>query len=856
MVRVKIPYVTVVVVVVLFLIGGLLMSQRSTPVQAGVEGHARGLKNADGSWKYTNALAGQTSPYLLQHAHNPVKWYPWGAEAFELARRTGKVIFLSVGYSTCYWCHVMEREVFENERLAGILNEHCVSIKVDREERPDVDDIYMAAVQMMTGRGGWPMSVFLTPPGAGGEDDPGLKPIWAGTYIPPEARHGLPGFERVVTGISGAWETQREQVLGQAERVAAAVVSHLGEREAVVRLSEGSVSAAADQLMRMYDARHGGFGGAPKFPQPTNLLFLMRVYRNDPDEDLWGALAYTLERMARGGMYDQVGGGFHRYSTDDRWLVPHFEKMLYDNAQLVEAYVTAGAIRTDVADAGLYERVVRETCDYVLREMTDATGAFWSAQDAEVDAREGSNYLWTPREVRGAIGDEELTALAGRMYGLDQGTNFQDPHHDDEPASNVLYLPMRLDELARREGVGLGELTAKRRQINERMLAVRDGRKQPRTDDKVIASWNGMMIAGLARAGKALDEARYVEAAVAAAGAVLDRMREGEHGSSGRGGSADGGVDAGRGLYRTMRGGVAKVDAFLEDYAFLVHGLLELSRATGDGRWLEAAEELMGVAAARFGARGEGSNEGRGEGSEGSEGRGGYYDTLAGQSDLFVRTVSTYDGALPSGNSQMIHNLLDLYELTGQAEYLDRAVADLRAFSGVLSKRGASMVHMQHALLRAMGASSGRFGGVEDDGGDGLAVGDEAVTVSVEPGVVDVSSGEARVRVTVEIAEGYHLNASEVGLDWLIATRLELVGGKGLTLKVDYPAGVRKRYALAEDELAVYEGTVVLEARLIHKEGVGGVGDPRLVLRYQACTQTACLEVKEVALPVMIEGVR
>ena len=816
---------------VLVLLGGLLMTQPSPSAQGEAE-----LKNHDDSWKYTNALANQTSPYLLQHAHNPVDWHPWGPAAFNLARQTGKPIFLSIGYSTCYWCHVMERQVFENPKLAAVMNEHCINIKVDREERPDVDDIYMAAVQLMTSHGGWPMSVFLTPPGAGGEDDPGLKPFWAGTYIPPEPRHGMPGFAQVVEGLSNAWKTQRKEVIGQANQVAQAVRDHLSKGDGQSPLDPATVQRAAQQLMGMYDATDGGFGGAPKFPQPSNLQFLLKVYQNNPNEKLWEALAYTLERMTRGGMYDQAGGGFHRYSTDGQWLVPHFEKMLYDNGQLVQTYLTAQAIRPDKADPALYERVVRQTCDYVLREMTDASGVFWSAQDAEVDTREGLNYLWTPQEVREAIGDTELAQLAARLYGLDKGTNFQDPHHQDESPSNVLYLPVRLDEAAKREGITLEQFVAAKQQIDEKLLAVRDRRKQPGTDDKSIVAWNGMMIAALAQAGMALNEPRYTEAATRAASTILGHMREPAKDDRP---DAPPGAPAQRGLLRTMRQSEAKIPAFLEDYAFFVHGVIELHRTTGDRRWQSTAQELMDIAQGRFSAA--------------SQRGGGYYDTLADQADLFVRTVSTYDGAIPTGNSQMIHNWVDLYELTQEERYLDQAVADLKSFSGSLARRGAAMVHMQHALLRVIEFAPGRFAeqaAMRDASGQAKR---QVVSVAVDPEVVDLSDGQAQVRVTLNIGPEYHLNAADPGLVGLIPTELELIEAPGYELSVAYPPGVTKRYLFAEDELNIYEGTVVLEATIRRADSAatgGGQAKPQLVLRYQVCTDQSCLEPQRVELPV------
>ena len=831
-----------------------MMVQNPSSAQLMGHPHEAELKKPDGSWKHTNALSRETSPYLLQHAHNPVQWYSWGTEAFELAKQANKPIFLSVGYATCYWCHVMERQVFENPQLAAILNEHFVSIKVDREERPDVDDIYMTSVQLMTGHGGWPMSVFLTPPGAGGPDDPGLKPFWAGTYIPPQPRHGMPGFGDLIEGLSRAWREQQPQVIEQANRVMMAVQEQLTQQDDPVSLTHELLQHAAGQLMRIYDPRDGGFGHAPKFPQPTNLLFLLKVYHSNPslDAQLWTALAYTLERMALGGMYDQVGGGFHRYSTDTQWLVPHFEKMLYDNAQLVEAYLTAYAIKPTSSESRFYRQVVRETCDYVLREMTDEVGAFWSAQDAEVDAREGGNYLWTREGIEAALGDDRLTQLAVRMYGLDKGTNFQDPHHENEPPMNVLYLPVRLDKLAESEGVALDQLLNFRRQINKKMLAVRDRRKQPLTDDKVLVAWNGLMIAALARAGDVFDEQRYIQAAAKAARYVLDHMRtpsnprysgEGHH-SGHTGGSV-------RGLFRTMRGGDMKIGAFLEDYAFFVHGLIELHRATKEDGWLENAQSLTSLATHMFNAQ-----VARG---------GGYYDTLADQTDLFVRTVSIYDGALPTGNSQMIHNLLDLYELTKKREYLDRAILDLHAFSGSLAKRGAAMVHMCHALLRTLNLQPDAFDHMTMGRGDVTDV----VAVTVKPKELNLSSGSTSVQVTLVIQEGFHVNAGRhTGLIGLIPTVLELVDVPGFALDVVYPEGIVKRYPFADEAIRVYEGTVVVDVTIrpvvgetkntvdgqVHGGNTSSSEEGQLVLRYQVCTETSCLEPKEMTWPVTFQG--
>lgn len=395
---------------------------------------------------HQNRLARETSPYLLQHAANPVDWFAWGPEAFEAARERGVPIFLSIGYATCYWCHVMERESFEDEGIGALMSELFVCVKVDREERPDVDDIYMAAVQAMTGRGGWPMSVFLTPPGARGKEDAGLEPFWGGTYLPPEPRWGMASFEQTLRAIRRAWDEQRGEVLEQAARLSEHVRDALGAERASAAIGERDCEKATRGLLSIYDRVHGGFGAAPKFPQPVFCEFLLDRLEASADEDETRAIEvsvrHTLERMALGGMYDQLGGGFHRYSVDEKWLVPHFEKMLYDNAQLLSLYARAQARWK----SELFARVVKETAEYVLAEMTGNEGLFWSAQDAEVDGKEGLNYLWTAEEIEEAIGDSELAAYAKRVYGVDRGPNFRDPHHPGEPARNVLFHVEQVDK--------------------------------------------------------------------------------------------------------------------------------------------------------------------------------------------------------------------------------------------------------------------------------------------------------------------------------------------------------------------------------------------------------------------------
>jgi len=801
------------------LVGVALMSIAADESGHAVHPHHKELRNADGSWKYTNALAKESSPYLLQHAHNPVQWYPWNEETFALARKEGKPIFLSIGYSTCYWCHVMERLVFENPAIAKVMNEHCINVKVDREERPDVDDIYMASVQMLNqGRGGWPMSVFLTPPGAKGKDDPGLKPFYAGTYIPPQQ------FPALVQRVGQVWKEQKDGIIAQAEEVADAIAAHLNQE-----LVPGEVSAAffdrtAEALIRNFDEEHGGFGAAPKFPTPNNLLLLLKAYQKAPDADLWKAISYTLERMARGGIYDQVGGGFHRYSVDQKWLVPHFEKMLYDNGQLVEVYLAAQSIKPDAKDPQLYERVVREVCDYVLREMTDPTGTFWSAQDAEVDAKEGQNYVWTTEQIKAALKDDAQSALALKLYGLDQGSNFQDPHDRESTPVNVLFLPKRLDELAAELKLTMVQLLEQRAAINVKLKAVRDQRKQPRLDDKVLTSWNGLMIAGMAKAGRQLKEDRYTKAAAKAADYILADMR-----------TPDGG------LYRTMRQGKSKINGFLEDYSFFVHGLIEVHKATGDARYLAAAEELTNYASKKFASEG---------------GGGGYYDTLADQSDLFVRVRSTYDGATPSGNGVMLHNLLSLYELTKNERYLKHAVIDLRAFSVPLRRQSVGMSHSLHALQRAIELAPKAFADGAVVAAKKLEPTEKApVVVALDQATADMSSGSAVIKVTIAIHKDFHINANKPGDDQVIPLVVKVEGVSDLQWTVKYPEAKKQKFSFADKPLEVHSGTIEIEITL--KAGSDAKATkPRIIVSYQACNDDACLLPAEFVAPIVVEGLR
>ncbi len=769
-----------------------------------------------------NRLAKETSPYLLQHARNPVDWFAWGPEAFEEARRRGVPIFLSVGYSTCYWCHVMERESFEDAATARVMNERFVCVKVDREERPDVDDIYMAAVQLMTRHGGWPMSVWLTPPGARGEGDRGLEPFYAGTYFPAEARHGMPAFTDLLRNISDAWNNQRGQVLEQATSVAAAVRERLAREHDAARIGPEQIGQGVAALLRIHDPVHGGFGSAPKFPQPVFMEFLFEALSSIDDPAVQAsarrAIRLTLDRMALGGMFDQVGGGFHRYSTDERWLVPHFEKMLYDNGQLASLYARSYRESGDEFDAA----ILRRTLDYVLREMTGAEGGFFSAQDAEVNHREGQNYLWTGAQLVDALGPED-GAFAARIYGVALGPNFRDPHHPDEAASNVLFL-------AERTGADGARLAA----INARLYEARGRRDQPGTDDKVIAAWNGLMIAGLADGAAALKEPRYLAAARRGAGFILERMRE---------------AGPRRGLLRTHRAGEAKTPAFLEDYAMLIHGLLAVHRAgvaldDRDTFALAAARDLWTDAKARF------ADPSRPEV---------LYDTMPEQSDLIVRTSSAFDGAMPSGTGVMLNTLIDLYEATGERGFLEEAARVLAGLSRAVAESPLSAAVATRGLIRLQRIDGSLVAGIgaASRAPEVVKADDMPVQIFASTDRVPVSKDKGgEVVLELRIAKGFHITAREPGVEGLSPFTIELAGGTGARLSVGYPAGeAYEGEALPAEErgkLKVYSGLVRIAVR-VERSGEAWGGRPMIRVRYQACDDEACFQPMTVELDVAID---
>jgi hypothetical protein len=622
-----------------------------------------------------NRLAAEQSPYLLQHKNNPVDWYPWGTEAFERARQEDKPIFLSVGYSTCHWCHVMEHESFENAEIADVLNRHYVSIKVDREERPDVDRVYMTFVQTTTGSGGWPMSVWLTP---------ALEPFYGGTYFPPASRWGRPGFVEVLEEIARVWREERETVLRSASTIVGRLRAAGGQgppRPDSAQVSATvpgveALDAGVQQFAASFDRRRGGFGDAPKFPRPSDLLFLLREHARLLGVDTASAepremVLLTLRAMALGGMRDHLGGGFHRYSVDGDWRVPHFEKMLYDQAQLVLAYLEAA----QVTGEAFYAEVAADTLDYVRRDLTDEHGGFYSAEDADsippehageagAHKSEGAFYIWRDEEIQAAIGnDADIVRL---RYGIQPDGNAPFDPQGEFTHKNLLFTARSIDDIAKMTVRARDEIAQTLDRSRETLLEVRSKRPRPHLDDKVLTAWNGLMIAAFARASRTLDREDYLTAAERAASFIRDRLWH-----------PDDGV-----LLRRYRSGEAAIEGYAEDYAYLIFGLIELFQADGDPAWLEWALTLQHRQDELFWDPVEG----------------GWFSTTGRDPSVLLRLKEDYDGAEPSASSVAVLNLLTLSHLTADAALSDRIETTFGMFATRLAEHGRAVPMMLAAL--------------------------------------------------------------------------------------------------------------------------------------------------------------
>ncbi|MFO0909926.1 MAG: DUF255 domain-containing protein [Isosphaeraceae bacterium] len=769
-----------------------------------------------------NRLARETSPYLLLHAHNPVDWYPWGPEAFERAKAEKKPIFLSVGYSSCYWCHVMERESFSDPAIARTLNENFICIKVDREERPDVDQVYMAALQVF-GSGGWPMSMFLTSDG---------RPFFGGTYFPPKDRDGLEGFPSMVQRVLEAWRDHRAEIERDAERLSSLVrrslvASTVLKRKGALSRQIGLDGRAA--LAEQFDPEYGGFGFSPdnarrpKFPEPVNLVFLLDQHRRDrlaaPNAPPAPATATeptpldmvlkTLDHMARGGIRDQLAGGYHRYATSRYWIVPHFEKMLYDNAQLASAHLMAFELTGDTRWAD----EARATFAFLARTMTAPEGGFYSALDAETGGEEGAYYVWTRDEIRQVLGEGPDVDAFSQVYGLRREPNFVNGRH-------VLLEPRPRAEQAASLKLTPEQLETRIAPLRDRLLQRRDQRPAPLRDDKILTSWNGLAIAAHADGFRLLKDDRYRQAAEKAADFLWSRLRDRE----------------GR-LLRTYRAGQAKLPAYLEDYAFLAHGLLRLHAATGDPKRLEQARTLADRMMSDFA----------------DDQEGGFFFTADDHESLIARSKDPNDNVLPSGNSVAVRVLVALARATQEARYLDFAGKTLEAFSGPMTQSPASMPLMLVALGEYLDARPETVVAPGSPRGEAAS---EVVSVTASApipvvGVDDTTVTGAVVKLTVRTADGWHVYANPTGVAELQPTRVVLDPGQPWSLdRVKYPAGVAKTLeSSGKEKVALYEGQVELTVFLKAAPGAAqrdlSSAPIRLTVRFQACDDRRCLAPAE-----------
>ncbi|MDP6923218.1 MAG: thioredoxin domain-containing protein [Candidatus Scalindua sp.] len=614
-------------------------------------------KSAEGDIKkHYNRLKLEKSPYLLQHADNPVDWYAWGPEAFEKARKENKPIFLSIGYSTCHWCHVMAHESFDNSEVARLMNEVFICIKVDREERQDIDNIYMRVCQMMTGSGGWPLTILMTPE---------KKPFFAGTYIPRESNHGRLGMLDLIPRIKEVWSTQHDEIINSADQITEKL-NMIAQSSSGSKLDKSTLKAAYDQLNGRYSEQYGGFGTAPKFPSPQNLLFLLRYWQSTNDEKALRMVVKTLQSMQNGGIYDHIGYGFHRYSTDSHWLVPHFEKMLYDQAMLAMAYIEAYQA-TGIKE---FEETAKQIFTYVMRDMTDKKGGFYSAEDADSEGVEGKFYVWTEEEIRQILKGEEADLIIN-VYSIDKTGNFRDEATGENTGANILHLDRSLTEVAfNKESVdGLKERVEAARQI---LFAVRNKRVHPHKDDKILTDWNGLMIVALAKGAQAFDEPKYAEAAKRATDFILTSMRR----------------EDGRVLHR-YRDGHTAILANVDDYAFLIWGLLELYETVFDVDYLRTALDLNSEMIKYFW----------------DEQDGGFYFTAEDAEELIVRQKEIYDGAIPSGNSVAVSNLFRLSRITANTDFEDKANKIMLAFSKEVESAPSGYTQMMVALGFGIGPS-------------------------------------------------------------------------------------------------------------------------------------------------------
>jgi len=756
--------------------------------------------------RQANRLIHETSPYLLQHAHNPVNWYPWGAEALAEARKQDKPIFISIGYSTCYWCHVMETESFETDEVARALNEHFIAVKVDREERPDVDEQFMLATQLMTGRGGWPNSVWLTPDG---------RPWMAGTYFPKQR------FIGILTQLAEAWKTRRADIERQADRMAKAI-EQIGSGKNVRSdrpVDRQLVDRAVEAVTEAFDVANGGFGRAPKFPPHETLRLLVHEHRRTGEADLVKIITATLDGMAAGGVHDHLGGGFHRYSTDSYWLLPHFEKMLYDNAQLMRAY-TDGFLLTK---RPAYREAVEGIFAWLEREMLDPGGAYHSALDAGEVGEEGAFYVWRYDEVLAVLGEADGKRFA-EAYGLKKEGNYREEAGGHNPGTNILHLPKPVEQLAADGKLEAARLRADLAAMRGKLLAVRNRREHPHKDDKVLAGWNGLMIGALAYAGRRLEEPRYTRAAARAAAFVLDKMR----------------TEKGR-LLRSYRAGKAGLPAYLDDHAFLAEGLLELHEADGNARWLEAARQLADTMLGDF---------------QDTE-AGGFYFVTAEHTDLLMRSKSILGGGnTPSANGVAALALMRLGRITGRDECTRAARRTLASMSGLMwqSPGSAETLILAAAIHLEAAKSSAAPVSAEPD----VRSGEPPLTAELFASHLTVRPGQAfHVAVALDIAEGWHVYGANPDVELLIPTTVTLKPNPAFAAgKIVMPKARTVDDPVLGEPVAIHEGRIRLLVPLTAaKDAAAGPAKLQWQIRAQTCDDKRCLEARtlEPTLTVTID---
>jgi uncharacterized protein YyaL (SSP411 family) len=738
--------------------------------------------NEDGSPRYINRLILEDSPYLLQHAHNPVDWHPWSDEAFARAKAEDKPIFLSIGYSTCHWCHVMERESFESPAIAALINEHFIPIKVDRESHPDVDEVYMTAVMLISGHGGWPMSSFLTPDG---------KPFFGGTYYPPTPFTGL------LKQVTQVWTEQRKQVEEQASRIAAAVAENNRLKEGSKAFDPVIAQRATSALGKLFDEIQGGFGQAPKFPHEPWLFLLLDQSERHNDLKTLEMLTTTLDHMSQGGIYDQVAGGFHRYSTDYEWLVPHFEKMLYNQAHLSRLYL--GAWRQTGHER--YRRVVIQTLDYVLREMTTPKGGFYSATDADSEGEEGLFFTWTLAELRDALSSEDAE-LAKSIYSVSRIGNFE--------GRNIFHLQQSLETYAQQHQLEIDELRQRLDQINQQLLDVRNQRVAPLRDDKMVTAWNGMMITAFAEAAALLGSDQYRQAARSAAEFLWQHNRQ----SEGR-------------LWRVHLDGRSSIAAAQEDYAFFAEGLIALYDLTGEPLWLERAQELADALLERF-----------------RDPDGGGFFMNEAEAGLTVMGRPRDDGsdtAIPSGSSVAMQVLQKLWRRTGNLHYRQQAQELIARFTPSLEELPHNYAYMLTAILDQTSGELSPLGYAAQGG------------IRLQATLAESGKGANALRVDLQIPDGWHINSDQPGHPDLIGTRVWLDKQSGWNLEeIRYPQGQATKLGFQSNPISLYSGQVSIEARLDAMSETPTALTLPLTIRLQACNDQVCLPPEEITLRVTL----